>query len=254
MFVSLKSIYREQIERLKREDVNTIEKEHFTSLYSPARETAFTFKNIKADFAASDLMPFNSDRVLRIISKPSNELIIPTADEMIMIRSCSQDEVLQTLVTSVSAKTLISLQNLIIKQNAHALDETSKQSLKRHVQKLANATQISLAKGALQQDQIRFLITINDEVKVRRSFKLVILGKTKIMSYEDLVAKRAEREAKEQDKAKGKRKKKRGQKGKSPEEAGPLEPKAQVARMSEAQVEEDGIAPEPWRAPVTRMW
>jgi len=92
------------------------------------------------------------------------------------------------------------------------------------------------------------LITINDEAKVRRSIKSVVLGKAKVMSYEDLVAKRAKREAKEQDKAKGKRK--RGRKRKSPEEAGALEP----ARMSEAQVEEDEIAPEPWRVSMARMW
>ena len=111
---------------------------------------------------------------------------------------------------------------------------------------------MSLAKGALQKDQIRFLITINDEAKVRRSTKSMVLGKAKIMSYEDLVAKRAEREAKEQNKAKGKRK--RDRKRKSPEEADAPEPKAKVVRLSEAQVEEDGIAPEPWRAPVAKMW
>ena len=44
------------------------------------------------------------------------------------------------------------------------------------------------------------------------------------------------------------------QKGKRPEEADVPEPKAKVARMSEAQVEEDKIAPEPWRAPVAPMW
>lgn len=85
---------------------------------------------------------------------------------------------------------------------AYILDERNKQSLQRHVQKLANATQMSLAKSALQQDQIRFLITINDEAKLRRSTKSIIIGKAKIMSFEDLVAKRIEREAKEQDKAK----------------------------------------------------
>jgi hypothetical protein len=79
-----------------------------------------------------------------------------------------------------------------------------------------------------------------------------VLGKAKVISYEDLIAKRAEREAKERNKAKGIRK--RGRKRKSPEEAGGPEPKAKVARMSEAQVEEDEIAPEPWRAPVARMW
>ena len=37
-------------------------------------------------------------------------------------------------------------------------------------------------------------------------------------------------------------------KGMSPEEVGALEPKA------EAQVEEDEMAPETWRAPVVWMW
>ena len=66
------------------------------------------------------------------------------------------------------------------------------------------------------------------------------------MSYEDLVAKRAERKATEQDKAKGKRK--RGRDRESPEEAGAPGSKAKAARMSKAQVE-DEFAPEPWRAP-----
>ncbi len=93
---------------------------------------------------------------------------------------------------------------------------------------------MSFAKGALQQDQIRFLTTITDEAKFRRSAKPVVLGKAKVMSYEDHVAKRAEREGKEQEKAKGTSK--RGRKRKSPEE---------VALTSEAPTEEDEIAPEP---------
>ena len=63
------------------------------------------------------------------------------------------------------------------------------------------------------------------------------------MSYKDLIAKRAEREAKEQSKAKGG--KKRDRKRKSPEEAGTLEPKAKAARTSEAPTEEHEIAPKP---------
>jgi hypothetical protein len=188
VFAPLKSAYRERVERLEREGVNTIDKEHFTSLYSPARETAFTSKNIKVDFAASGLVPFNPNRVLRDISKPPAKLIISKVDE-VKVGPRSQDEILQTPMTPMSIEALISLQNLIIKQDAHALDEASKQSLQRHVQKLANATQMSLAKGVFQQDQIRFLITINDEIKVRRSTKSMVLGKAKVMSYEDLIAK-----------------------------------------------------------------
>lgn len=74
-----------------------------------------------------------------------------------------------TPATPVSAEALMSLQNLIMKQDAYALDETSKQSLQRHLHKFVKAAQTSFAKGVLQQDHIRFLNKINDEAKVRRS-------------------------------------------------------------------------------------
>jgi len=138
MFASLKLAYRERVERLEREDVNTIDKKHFISLYSFARETTFTSKNIKIDFATSELMSFHLNKVLRNISKSLVKLIISKVDKM-KIESRSTNEILRTLVTLVLAKTLKSLQNLIIKQNARALNETSKQSLQRHVQKLVNA-------------------------------------------------------------------------------------------------------------------
>jgi hypothetical protein len=298
VFAPLKAAYREQVDRLERGGVNTIGKEHFTTLYSPARERAFTSKNIKAGFAASGLVPFNPERVIRDMPKPPAALTISKADE-VKVGPCPQDQVLQTPMTPatpVSAEALMSLQNLIMKQDAHALDETSKQSLQRHLHKFVKATQTSFAKSVLQQDHIRFLNRINDEAKVRRSTKSEILAKGvgKVMSYEDLEAARAARAAKEQAKAEGKgkrgrkrkspveadapeadapdadapeaRKGKRGRKRKSPEEAGAAEPKAKVgqmseaqarapmARMSEAQVEEDEIAPKPWRAPVARMW
>ena len=92
------------------------------------------------------MVPFNPDRVLRDIPKPPAELTIPKTDE-VKVGPRPQDKILQTPVTPVSTEALISLQNLIIKQDTHALDETSKQSLQRHVQKLANATQMSLPKA-----------------------------------------------------------------------------------------------------------
>jgi hypothetical protein len=138
VFASLKDAYREQVDRLERGGVNTISKQHFTSLFSLARERAFTLKNIKAGFAASGLFPFNPNRVLRHMLKPPTDLTIPKADK-VEVGSCPQDIVLQTPVTLVSAEAFMSLQNLIIKQDAHALDDTSKQSLQRHVQKLVKA-------------------------------------------------------------------------------------------------------------------
>jgi hypothetical protein len=66
VFASLKAAYREHAERLKRGGVNTTGKEHFTSLFSLARERAFTPKNIKAGFAVNGLFPLNPDRVARV--------------------------------------------------------------------------------------------------------------------------------------------------------------------------------------------
>jgi len=166
------------------------------------------------------------ERVLRGIQKPPAELTIPKANEV--VGSCRQDEVLQTPVTLVTTEALTSLQNLI-KQDAHALDKTSKQRLQRHVQKLASAAQISFTECALLQDRNRFLSKINNEAKVRRSTRSVVLGKAKVMSFEDLSEARAKRDAKEKAIAgKGKR----GRKHKSPAlEACSPEPKAKMARM-----------------------
>jgi hypothetical protein len=161
VFAPLKAANREQVERLERAGVNTIGKEHFTSLYSPAREKAFTSlyspargkaftsKNIIVGFAASGLFPFNPDRVLRSMLKPLADLTIPKADE-VNLEACQQNEVLQTPVTPVSAGGLVSLRNLIVEQDASALDEMTKQNLQRHLHKLVKAAQLSLAKGALQ--------------------------------------------------------------------------------------------------------
>jgi hypothetical protein len=179
VFIPLKAAYRDQIDRLKQGDINTIDKEHFTSLYSPARERAFTPKNIKAGFAASGLFPFNPDRVLRSITVPSAEPVIPRTDE-VKVGSCQQDIEPQTPVTPVSAEAFISLQNLIIQQNAQTLDETSKQNLARHLQKCTKAFQTSSAKSILQDDRIQFLTTINNEAKVRRSTRSLVLERRRL--------------------------------------------------------------------------
>ncbi|KAH8716916.1 hypothetical protein GQ44DRAFT_624556, partial [Phaeosphaeriaceae sp. PMI808] len=65
-------------------------------------------------------------------------------------------------VTPVSAEGLILLQNWIIKRYAHALED---------------------------QNHIRLLLAVNDEAKVRRSTKPVVLGtkgSARVMSYAEL--------------------------------------------------------------------
>jgi hypothetical protein len=287
VFASLKEAYRDEADRLFQGGANTVGKQHFTSLYSPAREKAFTKRNITAGWAACGLFPFNPDRVLRMTPKPPAQSTVPKADE-IKVGACHQDEVRlpQTPVTPVSAEGLASLHNLI-KQDAHTLNETSIQRIERHVQKLANAAQISFAERALLHDQNQMLTRMNNEAKVRRSTRSVVLGKAKVMSFEDIEVARAARAAKEVIKGKGKR----GRKRKSapleadepetePEEPEP-EPEPEVARAAKEAINGRGKrgrkrkstaqeadepepepkpevarmieAPEPWRAPVARM-
>ncbi|KAF2736962.1 hypothetical protein EJ04DRAFT_521590 [Polyplosphaeria fusca] len=120
--------------RVKRTMVTAIKcisgdgKEHFTPLYSAAREKAFTAKNAKAGFAASGLFPFNPDRILKSIPQPVPELTTSAANTIIVAPSL-QEDVPQTPTMPVSSEGLVSLQNLIMKQDANALEEKSKQSL-----------------------------------------------------------------------------------------------------------------------------
>ena len=151
------------------------------------------------------MFPFNPDRVLRVTPKPPAQSTV--ADE-IRVSSCHQDEVPQTPVTPVSAEGLASLHSLI-KRDAHTLNGTNIQRLERHVQKLVDAAQISFAERALLYDQKQMLTRMNNEAKVRRSTQSNVLGKARVMSFEDIEAARAARAVKDAIKGKGKRGRKR---------------------------------------------
>jgi hypothetical protein len=147
----------------------------------------------------------------------------------------------------------MSLQNLIIEQDAYALDKESKQSLQRHVLKFSKAAQLSFAKGALQQNHIQLLLKVNDEAKVRRLTKSLVLGTAKVMGYEELQdarAKRAETEAAKATKAQVKRGRKRTN---ALLEADATEPKRKVARVREELAPTLAPVPSP-RVPVARMY
>ncbi|PVH91800.1 hypothetical protein DM02DRAFT_663601 [Periconia macrospinosa] len=132
--------------------------------------------------------------------------------------------------------------------------------LTRLVQKLVKAAQMSFAKGILQQHHIQFLMKINNEAKVRRSTRPVVLGTAVVMGHEELKAARAKRD--EQDAAKeAKGKAKRGRKRKNAPEAEDDEtelpkPKAKRAKKSKGSKEEAGISEvcEPVSVPVAQMY
>lgn len=169
-----------------------------------------------------------------------------------------------TPVTPVTAEAFTLLHDLILERDAHALDYTEKQNLQRHLQKLTKAAQSSVVRSALQEEQIRFLREINDEGKGRRDEKSLVLGKARVMSYEDLEAARAKRVEKEADKA---ARKKRGRKRKGRVQEASLlgtaegvaqaetqEPAGILSTVYATRLENGVLAPCPGRAPVARMW
>lgn len=108
---------------------------------------------------------------------------------------------------------------------------------------------------------------MNDEAKVRRSTKSLVLGKARVVSYEDLVEARAERMKKETAK-KDTKQEKRGRKRKiDTMEADSSQPTAKTIRMtetpklvsvqgdmSETHSPEAVLVSELQRVPVARMW
>jgi hypothetical protein len=255
-FGPLKTAYRDQVERLNRGGIDTVGKEDFTYLYSPARDRTLTDRNIRAGWAANGLFPFNPARVLNHVSRPMAEAVALRPD---IASTDVPDEVLQTPVTPVTPVTAEALTSLhdMIKQDIRVLDEMSKGHLKRRVQKLASAAQVSFAERALLSDRNRFLFKINNEAKVRRSTKSLVLGKAKVMSYEDLEEARVKRATKERaaaEKGKGKHSPKCKTPAQCEEkeatlpqpEAGLSVPVNRTARST--------ARPTPWRAPAAVMY
>jgi hypothetical protein len=249
-FAPLKAAYRDQVERLNRGGVDTVGKEHFTSLYKPAREKALSRRNIMAGWSATGLYPYNPKRVLDSLPKSTAN---STATETYSLAvSSSQEEIPQTPVTPVSAEALTSLHNRIT-QDAYAHDAQSRQRLQKHVQKLASAAQISFAERALLQDQNRFLLKVNGEAKTRRSTRSVVLGRAKVMSFQELEEARSKRAAKDRANAEKKTRGRKGKRAAVEEHASSSESADKVLEMSEVLPPRQKPAL-PWRAPVARMY
>ena len=171
-----------------------------------------------------------------------------------------------TPVTPVTSEAFASLRDLILERNSHALSNAERQNLQRHLQKLTKAGQASIARGALQQEQIEFLHEINNEAKARRTTKSHVLGKAKVMSYEDLEAARAKRKEKEAGKS-GKQRRVRKHKQKA-EKTCLSSTSVQAATMCTSEFVENSppvtgtpvergaslLAPCPGNAPVAQMW
>ncbi|OCK75827.1 hypothetical protein K432DRAFT_408679 [Lepidopterella palustris CBS 459.81] len=148
----------------------------------PARTKAFTSRNIRAGWSKAGLYPFNPDKVLSDVPKPLHQLTAPDLN-VTEVGSCTH-EVPHTPATPVSAEALTSLSN-VIKQIPN--DEANRQYKDKLQQKLINAAQLCFAERATLQGQNEFLAQINNEGKVRRSTKSDVVGRAKVMVWEDIV-------------------------------------------------------------------
>jgi hypothetical protein len=212
-------------------------KEHYTYLYSSARNCALTSRNIRAGWSDAGLFPFNPERVLRDVPKPVAEVDLEAEATSADLLS----EVPRTPITPVTTEALTSLHDLIVR-DTHTLNATNKDCLQRCIQKLASAAKVSFAAQALLKDRNQFLLEINCKAKTRRSTKSLVLGKAKVMSFEDLEEARAKRADKGQASV-GKRK--RGCKRKSDAEG----------RLTAPLLPEPAHAPVPaWTAPVAKVY
>lgn len=90
---------------------------------------------------------------------------------------------------------------------------------------------------------------VDKEAKTRRSTRSVVLGKAKVISYEDLKEVRAKRTAREtamMDKGKGISRRRRKRPRPAPENGAFLLTESEVLELTEVSV--------PWRAPIARMY
>lgn len=131
--------------------MGTIDKQHFTYLYSSARERALTKRNILAAWRGSGLFPFNPDRVLANTPNPPKPaditVTIPNARES--VDSCLPYAALPTPTTPVSSEGLTSLLDMITQMTN---DDSSTQRKERLQQKVSKAALTVFTKNALLRD------------------------------------------------------------------------------------------------------
>jgi hypothetical protein len=189
VFGPLKAAYREQADDLYRGGANTVGKEHFTLLYSRARDKALTSRNIRSGWSRAGLFPLNPDKVLHHIPQPPNE-----QDHLQVHIQPPLTSPVELLITPVTSDGVASLCKRI-KQEIHLLDDSGKQQ----VEKLEHAAQRAIASRDLLFVKNDMLTKQNNERKVRQSVKSTVVGTAKVMSYHDLMEAEEKRDAKEAD-------------------------------------------------------
>ncbi|OKO98095.1 hypothetical protein PENSUB_9531 [Penicillium subrubescens] len=200
VFSALKTAYREQVELFYRGGANAVRLEHFTSLYSRARNPAVTARNINAGWSKTGLFPWNPDRVLKDIQPPPGASGSNKGNAAKVAHCPASAELLQTPQTPITADGLKWLCHKMQKE-ARGWDEDSKLLVNR----LAHAAEKAFADRALLRNDNERLLAQNNEKRSRTSKPARKVGNAKVMSYEDIIEAQRNLEAKKASQA-GKRK------------------------------------------------
>lgn len=198
VFSPLKTAYREQVDFLYRGGAETVNKAHFTLLYSRARDVALTPRNIRSAWSKTGLFPFNPRRVLDAMQ----EVPVSLHSEGFQSAVPPQPVVSQTsLRTPTNTISFAALQSKLVEN----LDHTA--GADPYLQKILNAAQRAFAERELLREENETLVKQNNEKKTRKHVKERKIGDTKIMTFEDIVEARrtwelaeAEKERKEAEK------------------------------------------------------
>lgn len=259
VFGPLKTAYREQVERLFRGGAGMIGKQHFTLLYSRAREMALTERNIRSGWSKAGLFPLNPDRVLVTLdplSQASNPVCPETA------AAPNHNGVHVPLCTPTSANGLNRMRGTL----DEILDVLSDDEYKLHIQKVVNAAEQSFANCALLADENKSLLLQNKEKKARQAVKAIVPGPAKIMTYEDIVLAQGARNnagPKSKSRKRGRGGKRRagesevfdpGENTEAIDGSEFLEQIENHVQGAEVQHVQAWLPPCPGRAPVARMW
>ncbi|OAP56314.1 hypothetical protein AYL99_09493 [Fonsecaea erecta] len=185
VFGPLKSAYREQVEQLYRGGAGIVGKQHFTFLYSRARQTALTESNIISAWSKVGLFPFDPTRVLATISGSQTDKNAPQIAAT-QTHLFSPDKIQATPVTSEDFAAL----RRLIEGESQQVSELSQHRL----QEAFNAAERALTESSLLRDRSQELFLQNCEKKLRQSTRSTVIGTARVMSYRDIVVKRSTQE------------------------------------------------------------
>lgn len=175
VFSPLKTAYRAQVEQACRAGVSTVGKPHFTYLYDRARQEAFTPRNIRSAWSRSGLFPFDPSRVLREfqVSRPEIQTTVPVDHPTVSSNLCQTPKTSDHFV----------LLRREVEQDTQSLDGVCKHRL----QTLSRTAEKVFAGRALLLEENRILFEQNNEKTCRQSSGQTVVGRAKVMSYDDIV-------------------------------------------------------------------